>query len=175
MRTTIKKESNEVFYFKGDLISLDKKFINEIISKCEKSNFKKLRYCFHKDKKSKVQEMIICHKKDYYVRPHKHIDKDESIFVIKGFAKAIFFDNHGKIKKIIKLGEINSKRAFYYKLNKKFFHMLLIESEYFIFHEVSNSSFKKNKTLFAKWSPLVKDLIFKKSLKKKIKVYENNI
>lgn len=175
MKIKIKKESNEVFYFKGDLINLDKKFINEIISKCEKSSFKKSRYCFHKDKKSKVQEMIICHKKDYYVRPHKHLDKNESIFVIKGFAKAIFFDNYGKIKKIIKLGEIGSKKAFYYKLNKKFFHMLLIESEYFIFHEVSNSPFKKNKTLFAKWSPLVSNLIFKKSLKEKIKFYENNI
>ena len=59
MKIKIKKESNEVFYFKGDLINLDKKFINEIISKCEKSSFKKSRYCFHKDKKSKVQEMIV--------------------------------------------------------------------------------------------------------------------
>jgi cupin fold WbuC family metalloprotein len=175
MNIKIKKESNEVFYYTGDLINLDKKFIDEIINKCEKSNFKKSRYCFHKNKKSKVQEMIICHKKEYYVRPHKHIDKEESIFVIKGYAKAIFFDDSGEIKEIIKLGEIGSKKAFYYKLNKKFFHMLLIESEYFIFHEVSNSPFKKNKTIFAKWSPVFNNLFFQKSLKKKIKAYEKNI
>jgi len=171
----IKKESQEVFYFLGDIIQLNKKFIKDLILKCENSKLKKSRYCFHKNKKSKVQEMIICHKKNYYVRPHKHLDKEESIFVIKGLAKAIFFDDGGNIKKIMKLGGLESKRVFYYKLNKKLFHTILIESKYFVFHEVSEGPFKKNKTKFTKWGHKNNNQIFKKFLKNKINQYEKNI
>ena len=175
MNLKVKKESNEVFFIRGNLIQIDKKIISDLVLKCEKSNKKKSRYCFHKDKNSKVQEMIICHKKDYYVRPHKHLDKDESIFVIKGKAKAVFFNNNGDIKKISKLGNFNTNRTFYYKLNSKFFHTLIIQSRYFIFHEVSEGPFKKNKTQFADWSPKKNNLMFQKILKKNIKMYEKNL
>ena len=175
MNLKVKKESNEVFFIQGNLIQVDKKIISDLVLKCEKSNKKKSRYCFHKNKNSKVQEMIICHKKDYYVRPHKHLDKEESIFVVNGKAKAIFFDDNGNIKKIIELGNLNTNKAFYYKLNKKFFHTLIIESKYFIFHEVSKGPFKKNKTQFADWSPKNNNMIFQNHLKKKIRMYEKNL
>jgi len=170
----IRKESKEVFFIDGDLVSLNKKLISNLILKCEKSYHKKSRYCFHREVKSKVQEMIICHKKGYYVRPHKHLDKEESIFVIKGKAKAVFFNNSGNIKHIIDLGDLKSKKCFYYKLNSKYFHTLIIQSKYFIFHEVSEGPFRKNMTKFASWSPDKKNLIFNRNLNKKIKVYEKN-
>lgn len=171
----IKKESSEVFYIQGDITEFNKKLISDLILKCKKSSQSKSRYCMHSNTKSKVQEMIICHKKNYYVRPHKHIDKEESIFVIKGLAKAIFFDDGGKVKKIIRLGDIGTKRPFYYKLNKNLFHTLLIESNFFVFHEVSKGPFKKNKTIFPRWAPIKQDKIFKKFLNSQILKYEKNI
>ena len=175
MRVKIKKESQEVFYCRGDLISINSKVIKKLISQSNKSKFKKSRYCFHKNKQSKLQEMIICHKKNYYVRPHKHLNKEESIYVIKGRADAYFFDNKGNIVKILELGNVRSNKNFYYKLNKKLFHTLVIKSKYFIFHEVSDGPFIKNRTIFAKWAPEKNYSTFMHLLKTKIKKYKYDL
>ena len=112
----------------------------------------KSRVCSHTSNKDKIHEMFIFHKKGAYVRPHKHVNKLESFHLIKGKATIIFFDNNGKAKKVIKMGEFRSGKTFYYKIFKSFFHTVLIEKDV-LFHEVTSGPFVKNKTIYAKWSP----------------------
>ena len=112
----------------------------------------KSRICSHISNKDKIHEMFIFHKKGAYVRPHRHINKLESFHLISGKATIIFFDNNGKPKQVIKMGNYKSGKTFYYKIFKSFFHTVLIEKDV-LFHEVTSGPFVKNKTIYAKWSP----------------------
>ena len=46
--------------------------------------------------------MFIVHPKGAYVRPHKHLDRIESMLVIDGEVDYIMFDDNGKIDNAIK-------------------------------------------------------------------------
>ena len=116
--------------------------------------------------------MIIIHTKDTYVRPHKHLGKIEAFHVIKGVAKIVIFDDDGGVEKIIEVGDYSSSKVFYYKIEKPYYHTLLIDSDVFIFHEITSGPFNPKETLFAPWAPKDNEekeiLIFKNDLLKKI-------
>jgi len=146
-------DSTSVFFPKkiGRFLSLSNKKLEFIKNDKNLVNLKS-RVCSHINNKDKIHEMFIFHKKGAYVRPHRHVNKLESFHLISGKATIIFFDNSGKPKQIIKMGDYRSGKTFYYKIFKSFFHTVLIEKDV-LFHEVTSGPFVKNKTIYAKWSP----------------------
>jgi cupin fold WbuC family metalloprotein len=167
------KKKKDVIYFKNSLIKIKKKDIDLLREYSNNNIDQKSRYCNHKSKNSKLHEMIIFHKKGYYVRPHSHPNKTESVHLIKGKVDIVIFDNKGNISDIIKMGNYQSGDVFYYRMNNELTHTLIIKSSYIIFHETSLGPFKKKNTKFANWSPINKKSGFLNNLKKKIKIYES--
>ena len=49
----------------------------------------------NKNDKERIHEMIVFHKKGSYVRPHKHLNKLESFFIISGEVTLVIFDKKG--------------------------------------------------------------------------------
>ena len=97
--------------------------------------------------------MLIVHTSEAYVRPHKHRTNSESLQFIEGEGTAIFFNNDGSISKSFKVGEPDSDRTFYYKMEKDEFHMLLIESKFLVFKETTKGPFIRKNTVFPEWAP----------------------
>ncbi len=147
------KKSEEVYYSLRKIPKISKKEINFLIEKSKMNKRKRCRLCTHKNEKDISHEMFIVHLKDCYIRPHKHQDKVESLSVIDGEADAIFFDDNGNITEKIQLGVFSSGKNFYYRIEKNIFHMLIIKSEYFIFHENTLGPFKNNTIIYPNWSP----------------------
>ena len=147
------QKDTSVYFAKnvGRFLSLTKKKL-EFIKKNQNLFYLKSRICTHTSNKDKVHEMIIFHKKNAYVHPHRHVNKLESFHLISGKATIIFFDNNGKPNNILKMGDYKSGKTFYYKIFKSFFHTILIEEDV-LFHEVTSGPFLKNETIYAKWAP----------------------
>ena len=57
----------------------------------------RIRYCAHASPSDVVHEMFIVHPRGAYVRPHKHLDKSESMMIIEGEADYVMFDSKGNI------------------------------------------------------------------------------
>ena len=102
--------------------------------------------------------MLIVHSKDAFVRPHKHIQKSESVHVIEGVVDVVVFDNKGEIKEVIEMGDYASGRSFYYRMQTNDYHTFLIRSNFLVFHETVNGPFNKNDTLFPDWAPREEDI-----------------
>jgi cupin fold WbuC family metalloprotein len=146
------KESNEVYY-SNELISLvDIKIIERLKSIIVKDRLNKIRLCLHKSKHELVHEMLIIHSKDAYVRPHKHSIKLESITVIEGYALYVEFDDCGGILRSVGLGPYGKGVHFLKSFENKY-HMLIVESEYFVFQEVTQGPFGVNSSIFPEWAP----------------------
>ena len=92
--------------------------------------------------------MFVVHTKDYSVRPHYHLNKSESLYVLHGSANLLIFNNSGKITKKIQLGTLNSGKTVYYRIQQKVIHSLEIKSRYLVFHEVTIGPFKKKYTVY---------------------------
>lgn len=148
-----KEFNKEVFYATDRIISLKKRKIDLFKEKAKHNERKRIRICTHKDVDDKLHEMFIIHEKGIYIRPHKHLNKSESLHVIEGEVSVVFFDDKGNIINIIKMGDYLSGKEFYYRISDPYYHTLFITSDSLVFHETTSGPFDKTKTVFAPWSP----------------------
>jgi len=148
-----KEISDEVSVQTSDLSELNKINIQHLIQKAENIESKKYRLCIHENSREPVHEMFIIHPKNMYVRPHKHINKSESMLVLSGEADYIIYDNKGKIIDIIPLGDYNSDKRFYINIKKSLYHSIKINSEWLVFLEITKGPFNRADTIFPIWAP----------------------
>lgn len=146
-------ESAEVFYTDQASIRVGVEDIKFLKEQARKNPRGRSRLCTHKDPQAVLHEMLIVHGRDVYVRPHRHLGKEESFHVIEGSAQVVVFENDGRVRERVPVGDAASGRAFYFRLREPLFHSLIIESEFFVFHEVTSGPFERDKTEFAAWSP----------------------
>ena len=103
--------------------------------------------------------MFVAVKKGSYIRPHKHLSKAESLSALEGRAIAVFFKDDGSIIDSFYVGNQFAEDRMYYRISKPIFHMLIILSETFIFHEATSGPFLRKDTIFPVWSPDEKNQI----------------
>ena len=144
----------EVLYSKEDIPVVDKLDVEYFKALALKNDRKRVRLCSHSSPTDVLHEMFIVHGKDEYVRPHKHPGKSESIHVIEGQVDVVLFADDGRIQQVIKMGDYNSGKIFFYRLDEPIFHTLIIRSEILVFSEVTNGPFNRDMTQFASWAPL---------------------
>ena len=70
----------------------------------------------------------------------------------------VFFNDHGNINKVIKMGGYPSGKPFFLRMEEPIFHTLIIRSDLVVFHETTNGPFDRSKTIFAEWAPNENDL-----------------
>ena len=58
-----------------------------------------------------------------------------------------------RVTQKIELGNYISGKEFYYRMSSNTYHMLLVRSETFVFHEATEGPFIKNDTIFPEWAP----------------------
>jgi len=147
------KFNEEVFFADDKIVKVGHGDMEFLKQKAKNNERKRVRLCLHKGVEDKLHEMLIIHMKDTYVRPHRHLNKSESLYVIEGEAYAVMFDEAGKIIDIIRMGDYKSGHKFYYKISTPVYHTLLITTDFFVFHETTNGPFNKSETVFAAWAP----------------------
>ena len=152
--STQNKKNSEVYHSKENFFSLSKEDISTLISLAKDTTRGRVRYCSHSSDQEVLHEMFIVHPKDAYIRPHKHLDKIESMLVIDGEVDYIIFDDNGKVDNIIKMGDFETKKPFYQTIRKDKFHTLKIKSEWLVFLEITQGPFNRKDTVFADWSPI---------------------
>ena len=111
------KETKKSVFFekkKKNITLIAKKNIEFLKHNSNQLN-KKSRVCIHKNDKERIHEMIVFHKKGSYVRPHKHLNKLESFFIISGEVTLVIFDKKGIPIKKIDMGDIILEKYFFIK------------------------------------------------------------
>lgn len=149
--------SEEVATSDDAIYNIGESEIKFLIHQAKKTKRKRYRLCLHNDNNHAVHEMFIVHPKDAYVKPHKHIQKSESLFVLKGEVDYVTFDDYGKINKVFHLNCLAKKGQSFISLRKDIFHTMIVKSQWLVFLETTSGPFKKNETVFSSWSPNEED------------------
>lgn len=113
----------------------------------------RVRLCAHPDSEDRLHEMLIVHSGAAYVPPHRHANKSESFHIIEGLLTVFIFDENGVVQEVIPMGELGSGRAFFYRLSSNIYHTIWPESEFVVFHEVTNGPFDRRESMNASWAP----------------------
>jgi len=164
----IKEISKEVFYANEPLVNISRHEIEFLKDRVADTKNKRIRLCAHMSTDDNLHEMFIVLSKETYIRPAKHLNKSESLHVIEGRADAVFFDEKGDIIDLIALGDYLTKRRFYYRISKLVYHILIVKSDFFVFHEVTKGPFEKSDTVFPSWAPDENDIPTRNNFMKKL-------
>lgn len=111
------------------------------------------RLCAHKENANRINEMFIALTGEAYIRPHRHLNKSESFYIIAGTATVIFFNSTGLIEEALDIGDYGSGRPFCYRIEDSRYHTQIVTSESLLVHEVTNGPFNPADTEWAPWSP----------------------
>lgn len=149
----VKKSNEEVLVATDNVVTLESPYIEFLKKAAAQTRRKRIRLCTHKNERTLLQEMFIVHTKDTYVKPHKHLRKIESLFIIEGCADILLFSDTGRITSITKMGDYQSGLVFYYRIEHPVYHTMVIKSPYLVFHEVTNGPFNRTETISAPWAP----------------------
>lgn len=151
----VRKESDEVYYADCGVVRLGANDLEELKRIALANPRKRSRLCTHSAPSDVMHEMFIVHAKDAYVRPHRHLLRREGLTVLEGEADMVIFDDDGKVAGAAKMNELD----FYQRINLPLYHMLLIRSEFLVFHEATSGPFSRTDSEFAPWSPADDDPI----------------
>lgn len=147
------KVSNEVYTTDEQFPSVGTQEINFLEKEVSNSEKGRVRLCVHKSNEDRMHEMFISFTGDNYVRPSKHLGKDESLHVLKGEADYVFFDASGGVTDVVPLGVYESERQFYCRIPENTEHALVIRSDEISIHETTPGPFNRADTVFSAWSP----------------------
>jgi len=118
----------------------------------------RIRLCAHKSNEERLHEMFIIFSDGNYIRPSKHIGKDESLHILEGAGDYFFFDDQGNVTDTVSLGTYCSGYQFYCRIPELQEHDLLLRSAGIAIHETTLGPFRLEDTVFCSWAPEESDL-----------------
>lgn len=146
------QESPEVLYPIEDIVSCNAVDWSQLKGLAMANPRQRIRLCMHTNPKDSLQEMLIVHTKDTYVRPHKHVGRVESFSVLEGIVDVIFFEEDGAVQRVIRMGPPSSGERYFLRMNRPIYHSLVIQSDFLIFHEATTGPFAREQTVFPGWA-----------------------
>ena len=157
MSLRLRQVSHEVFFSTDVFSRIGPAEIAFLKNQATTSNRRRARICAHPSNENPLHEMVIVAASDSYIHPHRHHGKSESFHIIEGEVDIVMFDGEGDVTDIIELGDISSKKPFFYRLSDERFHTLCIRSEFLVFQEVTNGPFVPGATVLAEFAPNERD------------------
>ncbi len=149
--------SPEAYQANNKIVHLESTDINFLDEAILKSSRKRSRILSHRSSEENLHEMFVIYNNETFIRPNKHLGKDESIFILKGSCDFFFFDDDGNVTKCIEMGEEGSGKPFYLRVPKNIFHTLIIKSPEIVLFEGTPGPFDPTDTVYADWGPLEED------------------
>ncbi len=154
----MKRMSNEVYNADEVVPRIGRKELDFLKDALPAAARKRVRICAHRNTEEGLQEMFIAFDKDSYLRPSKHMGKDESLNVVEGRADVAIFDESGAITEVFSVGDKNSGFPFYFRTPHEKWHGWIIRSDVFVVHGTTEGPFRLEDTLDAPWTPEPGDL-----------------
>lgn len=148
-----REESFEVLYADEPLTIVTRGDLDVLERRVAEAKFKRTRLCAHGSPADRLHEMFLVQCPATYIRPHKHLEKAESMLVLAGTADVVFFDDQGGIDRVVRVGDYASGLPFFYRISDAVYHSLIVRTATFVFKEATHGPFDKAKTVFAPWSP----------------------
>lgn len=145
--------TSDVFQAQDEISSLGSQEVAFLREAVKSSSKGRIRINLHPDKDDLLHEMIIALDASTYVSPHKHFGKSEAFHAIYGSATVIVFDDLGNIEQYIELEAGEESQSFYYRMSVPRFHTLIINSDVFIVHEITNGPFVPGASQYGDFAP----------------------
>ena len=154
----LRRESDEVYYAQGPIPTVDDEAIAFVRSRAYGNPRRVCRICTHPDPSDRLHEMLICHARGGYVRPHGHAGKGVSFAFIEGRGHLVTFAADGTPDAFLPIGPPGSGRASYRRLPEGCIYTFLIDDGHLLLRETILGPFAPSQNIWAAWAPAETDV-----------------
>jgi cupin fold WbuC family metalloprotein len=155
---TLEMKSTEAYDAKDPVVHMTQEELDFLSQAINKSPRRRSRICAHRSTQERLHEMFVIYSNATFVRPNKHIGKDESVFVIRGEADFLFFDDKGNVTEVVEMGDMASGKAYYVRVPQGVYHTIIMRSPEIVLFEGTPGPFNPAETEYAEWGPLESDV-----------------
>ena len=147
------REHAKVYVSLTSISTFNESDVELLCDKLRTDGLDRVRMCAHQSGEDDLHDMLMVFDQSSYIRPSLHQRKDESLVIIDGEATYYAFNQEGEITEKIHLGGKNSGKPFYCRIPANVLHCLVPRSNLVVAKEVTTGPFRRQETLFARWSP----------------------
>ena len=134
------------------MIKITTQLIDSVIDQARTSLRLRMNYNFHPKLSDPVQRLLNALEPWTYIRPHKHITKEESFVLLRGTALAVVFNDDGSIRDHAVLSQANGILGIEFEENS--YHMLTALETGTVVYEIKEGPFVPHtEGSSASWAP----------------------
>ncbi len=137
---------------KESLKQVTSKELDEMLEKAAASPRLRSHLNVHRSLGDPIQRLLIAVKSGSYFRPHKHVEKFETLLVLRGEMDALIFDDNGALKE--RISTSSSKNVVIVEIPNNTWHTLVPMSGDVVFFETKPGPYDPSHPAdFAEWAP----------------------
>lgn len=121
------------------MIRITEHLLNEVSAKARVSLRRRMNHNFHPELSDPVQRLLNALEPWTYIRPHKHITKEESFVLLRGKVLAVTFEDNGTISDFCMLHKENGNLGIEFGENT--YHMLTSLETGSVVYEIKEGPF----------------------------------
>ncbi|MEI7909704.1 MAG: WbuC family cupin fold metalloprotein [Verrucomicrobiota bacterium] len=134
------------------MIKIDQRLLDEVTSKAKLSPRLRMNHNFHPQLEDPVQRLLNALEPWTYIRPHKHVTKEESFVLLRGTVLAVVFNDDGSIRDHFILNSASGNLGLEFEENS--FHMLTSLESGSVVYEIKEGPFVPHtEGSSAPWAP----------------------
>ena len=143
--------SSNVLYSSNQIPFVNNEILDLVTDLANKSELKRARFCLHPNGDDSQQDMVIYLAPGCNIPPSYHINKDESLVVLKGSGRYDFLNQDGSVRSSITLSpfnQIDSSSSSFVRINRFVLHQITVGDEGLLIYESTSGPFHKNDTSY---------------------------
>jgi len=134
------------------MIKITDTLLDEVIVKAKESPRHRMNYNFHPELNDPVQRLLNALEPWTYIRPHKHVTKEEAFVLLRGTVLAVAFNDDGSIRDHAVLNRNSGTLGVEFEENT--FHMLTSLESGSVVYEIKEGPFVPHtEGSSAPWAP----------------------
>lgn len=141
---------------------LDRDIVSRVCRLADESPLGTARACLHHTDADPVHQMIIAHRRGFYIRPRRFLQKTLSYHLIEGSMRFFLFDDQGKPRDswdLAPLGTASAEHPFGFRIEPLVWYSAVVLSDRAVFHEILTGPFTGPADAeFPPWAPPLPDL-----------------
>ena len=142
-----------VFHNQDNILEVREEWLNRLKQEAKESERSRARLCLHMSESDSIQEMLIVFCRDAQIKPHRTLNKSESLSVLEGELRIIMFHDTGSVDRSFEMGPPGGDHAFMARFSTGPWYTYVPLSEFVVIHEITRGPFESADTVYPDWAP----------------------
>tara|TARA_B100000809_G_C14869215_1_gene434907 strand:+ start:28 stop:513 length:486 start_codon:yes stop_codon:yes gene_type:complete len=142
-----------VYHNQDNILEVGEDWLSLLKQEAAQAERSRARLCLHMSESDSIQEMLIVFCQDAQIKPHRTLNKPESLSVVEGGLRVVMFHDDGTVDRTFEMGAPGSGRVFMTRFSIGPWYTYVPLTEFVVIHEITRGPFDPADSAYPDWAP----------------------